>query len=146
MASTSGIVALKALLAKQVYSEKLSTLSDVKAVVEACHPSLEVDQVEISNQSGTSRWVIVCLTKFSRQGSPVKPRVLQQWWLQPRDSAERWPVDFVYILHVKAQLAKAITWLANSTRYAISILRLHTLTLPTSIFACTLAPGDETPA
>ncbi len=74
MASTSGIVALKALLAKQGYSEKLSTLSDVKKFVEACYPSLEV---EINDEEGASRWVIVCSTRYSRlQGSPVKPRVL----------------------------------------------------------------------
>ncbi len=38
--STSSIVALKALLAKQAYGEKLLTLSDVKAFVGACYQSL----------------------------------------------------------------------------------------------------------
>ena len=77
MANTSGIAALKAVLAKQTYAERLSTLSDVKTFVQVCYPSLEIEQVEINDEEGESKWVIVCSTKYSRlQGSPVKPRVL----------------------------------------------------------------------
>ncbi len=38
--STSGIVALKVLLSKQTFGEKLSTLSDMKAFIEACYQNL----------------------------------------------------------------------------------------------------------
>ncbi len=45
--------------------------------MEACYLSLNVKQVEISDEEGMSRWVIVCSTKYSHlQGSPVKPRVV----------------------------------------------------------------------
>ena len=74
----SALAALKAHLAKPVYSEQLSSLHSVRTFVENCYPRLQVEDVHISDnpEAGGSRWVIVCTTKFSdiRDGSgPVKP-------------------------------------------------------------------------
>jgi len=70
---TSSLVALKALLAKQEYSD--INFCDMKAFIQACYPSLVVEQVEINDKKGTSRWVFVCSTKYScPEGVSVKLR------------------------------------------------------------------------
>ncbi len=73
MASTGGIAALKALLAKQEYSEKLSTLSDIKTFVKACYLSLELrsSRLRTTTKARVAGWAIVCSTR----GPPVPERV-----------------------------------------------------------------------
>ncbi len=79
MASTSSVVALKAILEKQGYSERLLTLSDMRTCAESRCASLEVEQAEINNEEGVCRWVIVCtiryyITVVLRRG-PIEPRL-----------------------------------------------------------------------
>ena len=80
MASTaSALAALKAHLAKPVYSEQLSSLDSVRKFAEKCYPSLEVKDAHISDHldgSRDNRWVIVGSANYSLIGgstAPLKP-------------------------------------------------------------------------
>ncbi len=73
--SSSALFALNQHLAKT--SQALATLSDVKRFVMQSYPSLLVEDADIKDELGESKWVVVHPSKYSRmEGSPIKPRVI----------------------------------------------------------------------
>ena len=59
--SGDAVLALKVHLSRKNY-KPLASLKDGKEFLLQCYPSLEVKQMEICDDEGVSRWVVVCCT------------------------------------------------------------------------------------
>ena len=142
----SALAALKAHLAKPVYSEQLSSLDSVRKFVENCYPRLQVEDVHISDdpEADGSRWVIVCTTKFSDIGDgsgPVKPARMVELELATQIFARSKRGN---ISDVRLQYSTAI--IIFSTKFRLCphhrrIWKLHALTLLRAgkFYLCALA-------
>ena len=72
--SGAGVWALKAHLSRTTYAKCLTSLEDIKKFLMQCYPTLEVKEVEVSDDEGTGNWVIVCTPYYSCvEGRPINP-------------------------------------------------------------------------
>ena len=62
--SGDAVLALKVHLSRKnyMYTKPLASLKDGKEFLLQCYPSLEVKEMEICDDEGVSRWVVVCCT------------------------------------------------------------------------------------